>query len=54
VAFGSAAITLAATAAILVPIALRGRLGAKPLLVGGVFYVAYVVVVAVALVRPGG
>jgi cation:H+ antiporter len=54
VAFGSAAITLAATAAILVPIALRGRLGAKPLLVGGVFYVAYVVVAAVALVRPGG
>ena len=54
VAFGSAAITLGASAAIFVPMALRKRLGAKTLLAGGAFYLAYVIVVLVALARPGG
>ena len=54
VAFGSAAITLGASAAIFVPMAMRKRLGANALLTGGTFYVAYVVVVLVALAHPGG
>jgi cation:H+ antiporter len=54
VAFGSAAITLAASAAIFVPMIARKRLGATALLAGGAFYLAYVAVVLVALAQPGG
>jgi cation:H+ antiporter len=53
-AFASAAITFASAAAIMAPMLFRGRLGARPLLVGGAFYLAYVAVVFVALVRPFG
>jgi len=52
VAFGSAAITLGATAAIFVPMAMRKHLGANALLAGGAFYLAYVIVVLVALAHP--
>jgi hypothetical protein len=54
VAFGSAAITLVAAAAIFAPMVIRKRLGAKALLIGGAFYLAYVAIVVVTLVRPGG
>jgi hypothetical protein len=53
VAFGSAAITLAASAAIFAPMVMRKRLGARALLIGGPFYVAYVIVTIAALARPG-
>jgi cation:H+ antiporter len=45
VAFGSALITFAASAAILLPMLIRRRLDGRALLVGGVFYLAYVAVV---------
>jgi hypothetical protein len=54
VAFASAAITLGSSAAIFVPMLLRKRLSAQPLLIGGVFYLVYLGVVVAALVRPGG
>jgi cation:H+ antiporter len=50
-AFGSAAITLTAVVAIAVPLLLTRRLGAKSLLVGGALYVAYVAIVAAAIVH---
>jgi len=53
VAFGSAAITLGASAAIFVPMYLRRKLGGRALLLGGAFYLAYVIVVIVALAHPG-
>jgi len=53
VAFGSAAITLGASAAIFVPMAIRRRLSANALLAGGAFYVAYVIVVLIALAHSG-
>ena len=53
VAFGSAAITLGASAAIFVPMAIRRRLSANALLAGGAFYVAYVIVVLIALANSG-
>jgi hypothetical protein len=53
-AFASAAITFASAAAIVAPVLFRKRLGARPLLVGGAFYLAYVAVVFVALARPFG
>lgn len=49
VAFASAAITFASAAAIMLPMVARKRLGARPLLVGGGFYVAYLIVVLAAL-----
>ena len=54
VAFASAAITFASVAAIVVPMILRKRLAAAPLLVGGAFYLAYLIVVIAALAHPGG
>ena len=54
VAFGSAAITLASVAAIFIPTLLRKRLGANLLLVGGAFYLVYLIVVLVALAGPRG
>jgi cation:H+ antiporter len=45
IAFASTAITFLATAAILIPMLVRKRLDGRALLVGGVFYVAYVGVV---------
>ena len=49
VAFASAAITLASSAAIFIPMMMCKRLGAKTLLVGGAFYLAYLIVVGLAL-----
>lgn len=54
VAFASAAVTFASSAAIIVPAVLRKRLGAKSLLVGGAFYLAYLLLVIAALSRPSG
>ena len=54
VAFASAAITFASVGAIVVPMILRKRLSGGPLLVGGAFYLAYLVVVIAALAHPGG
>ncbi len=44
-AFASAGIAFASTAAIFVPMALRSRLTGRGLLVGGIFYVAYLVLI---------
>jgi hypothetical protein len=52
VAFASAAVTLVASATIFVPMVMGKRLGSKPLLVGGVFYVAYLLLVVVTLAGP--
>ena len=41
IAFASAAITLVAVAAVFIPMARRGRLDARALLIGGVLYVVY-------------
>jgi cation:H+ antiporter len=49
VAFASAGIAFASSAAIFVPMLMRKRLSARPLLVGGVFYLAYVMVVVATL-----
>ena len=54
IAFASAAITFASVGAIVVPMILRKRLSAGPLLVGGAFYLAYLIVVVFALAHPGG
>lgn len=53
VAFSSAAVAFAAVAAIAVPMVARGRLGARWLLVGGAFYLAYIVLVVAALSHLG-
>jgi hypothetical protein len=50
IAFGSALITFMASAAILLPMLVRRRLDGRALLVGGVFYLAYVAVVISSLV----
>jgi cation:H+ antiporter len=47
--FLSAFVAFAATAAIFLPMARRGQLGGRGLLVGGLFYVAYLGVVAVGV-----
>ena len=52
-AFATAGITFLAAGAVVLPMLYRKRLGARPLLVGGVFYLAYVLVVIVALTHPG-
>jgi len=46
-AFASAGIAFASTAAIFVPMARRGRLTGRGLLVGGIFYVAYLAIIVV-------
>ena len=50
VAFASAAIAFIATAVIFIPMARRGSLSGRHLLVGGVLYVTYLVIVVVAVV----
>ncbi len=54
VAFGSAAVTLGASAVIFLPILVRRRLGAMALTLGGAFYLGYVVLVLAVLARSGG
>jgi len=54
VAFASAAITFASSAAIILPMLLRKRLEARLLLVGGVFYAAYLALVIATLAHPAG
>jgi cation:H+ antiporter len=49
IAFTSAAIAFLASAAIFVPMARSGRLRGRGLLVGGAFYVAYLVIVVVGV-----
>lgn len=49
VAFGSAGITFVSSAAIVLPMLIRRRLDGRALLVGGVFYLAYVAVVVASL-----
>jgi hypothetical protein len=49
VAFASAGIAFLASAAIFLPMARSGRLRGRGLLVGGAFYVAYLVIVGVAV-----
>ncbi|MES2208782.1 MAG: sodium:calcium antiporter [Chloroflexota bacterium] len=52
VAFASAGIAFLSSAAIFIPMIRRERLTGKGLLVGGLFYVAYLVVVIAAILRP--
>jgi cation:H+ antiporter len=54
VAFASAGIAMASSAAIFVPMVMRKHLGAKALLAGGAFYLAYLLAVVATLVRSGG
>jgi cation:H+ antiporter len=54
VAFASAGIAMASSAAIFVPMVRRKRLGAKALVGGGVFYLAYLLAVVATLARLGG
>ena len=54
VAFASAGITFASSAAIFVPMVMRKRLSAKLLLVGGGFYLSYLLLVVVTLARSSG
>jgi cation:H+ antiporter len=49
VAFASAGIAFASSAAVILPMVLRKRLSARALLVGGVFYVAYLIAVLATL-----
>jgi cation:H+ antiporter len=49
IAFASAGIALLSTAAIFIPMARSGRLGGRGLLVGGVFYLAYLALVIASL-----
>jgi cation:H+ antiporter len=49
IAFASAAIAFLASAAIFLPMARSGRLRGRGLLVGGAFYVAYLVIVAIGI-----
>jgi cation:H+ antiporter len=53
VAFSSAAITFGSAAAVIVPMVIRRRLGAKALLVGGAFYLTYLIVVVATLSGRG-
>ena len=50
IAFGSAAIAFVASAVIFIPLARSGRLLGRRLLVGGIFYVVYLGIVAASLV----
>jgi cation:H+ antiporter len=57
IAFASAGIAFLSTAAIFIPMARRGSLKGQHLLVGGVFYLAYLGLVGLALagvIEPGG
>lgn len=54
VAFASAAITFASSAAIFIPMILRRRLEARTLLIGGVFYLLYVTIVVSTLIGARG
>ena len=49
IAFTSAGITFLATASIMIPMLIRKRLDGRALLVGGIFYLAYVALVVAAL-----
>jgi cation:H+ antiporter len=49
VAFASAAIALASTACIFVPMVMRGRLSGRSLLIGGAFYLVYLVIVVASV-----
>jgi cation:H+ antiporter len=51
VAFASAGIAMASSAAIFIPMFMRKRLGAKALMVGGLFYLGYLIVVIGVLAR---
>ena len=53
-AFASAGITFLAAGSIVVPLLARGKLDGRLLLVGGVFYFAYVAVVLASLAGGGG
>jgi cation:H+ antiporter len=52
VAFASAGIAFLSSAAIFIPMARRGTLVGRNLLIGGVFYLAYLALVIVAIIRP--
>jgi cation:H+ antiporter len=52
-AFASAAIALVSSAAIFIPMVMRKRLSAKALMVGGLFYVGYLIAVIATLARGG-
>ncbi|TAL11834.1 MAG: sodium:calcium antiporter, partial [Chloroflexota bacterium] len=52
VAFASAAIAFASAAVIFVPMARRGRLTGRGLMVGGLFYLAYLALVVGAILQP--
>ena len=57
IAFASAGIAFASTAAIFIPMARRGSLKGQHLLIGGIFYLAYLGLVGLALtgvIEPGG
>jgi hypothetical protein len=51
IAFASAAIAFVSSAAIFIPMARRGALRGRNLLVGGVFYLAYLGLVGLAVAR---
>ena len=53
IAFTSAAIAFLASAAIFLPMARRGQLRGRGLLIGGAFYLAYLAIVAVGVGMPG-
>jgi cation:H+ antiporter len=52
IAFASAGIAFLASAAIFLPMYRAGRLRGRGLLLGGAFYVAYLIVVGVAIANP--
>jgi cation:H+ antiporter len=54
VAFASAGIAFLSSAAIFIPMARTGRLRGRWLLIGGAFYVIYLAIVLVAILRPAG
>jgi cation:H+ antiporter len=54
VAFSSALITFASSAAVILPMVARKRLTARGLLIGGVFYLAYLSLVIATLAGSGG
>jgi len=54
VAFASAGIAMVSSAAIFIPMVMRKRLEARALMVGGAFYLAYLIVVVATLIRSGG
>jgi cation:H+ antiporter len=49
IAFASAGIAILATATIFIPMSRSGRLRGRNLLIGGVFYLAYLVLVALVV-----